>query len=95
MDCDISSNFIEITLCICWGKLIINPKKKRKVDGFVTSFLKLILDHHGGDHEDVANAATDSHRRQQEEPRHPGPRGGQCDWGNIKVAVHAPRLIHP
>lgn len=63
--------------------------------GSVTSFLKLILHDHGGDHEDVANAAADGHRRQQEEPRHPGPRGGQRDRGNIEVAVHAPRLIHP
>lgn len=55
----------------------------------------MILDHHGGDHEDVANAAADGHRRQQEEPRHPGPRGGQCDRGNIEVTVHALRLVHP
>lgn len=64
-------------------------------DDFITSFLELILDHHGGYHEDVANAAAYGHRRQQEEPRHPGPRGGQCDRGNIKVTVHAPRLVHP
>lgn len=71
--------------------IIIIPGKS----GSVTSFLKLILHDHGGDHEDVANAAADGHRRQQEEPRHPGPRGGQRDRGNIEVAVHAPRLIHP
>mgnify|MGYP004592563897 CR=1 FL=1 len=82
------------SICPCGGR-----KKKKNVanrpwnyeplkrNGNDTSFLKLILNDHRGDHENVADAAADSHRRQQKKPRHSGPRWRQGDRRDIKVTV--------